>query len=296
MSASVRVRDLRTTAAATPALATSATCRRRRRSTARARRRRRSEWPRARRRFSFRGAWPDGRICAGARSMARLSPLRTERAAPRRVRSHRSVLMIRTLILAAAVLALRMPSPALAQERHEVQGFGGVTVGTATHRQRRVADLRRAGQRRPDAERPGDRRGGTARRDRVAAVRRARLHRHRRRHLRVLRRRGRARHHVAGSAVRPYGEATAGFARLNASVSGLNGRTDPIIDTALDLINSTQPMLGAGGGVLIAAGPRRGRHRLPLQEDLRRRHHRGVPRRRPHFTINQVRVGVGLRF
>ena len=40
--------------------------------------------------------------------------------------------------------------------------------------------------------------------------------------------------------VRPYAEATAGVARLNASFSGLNGRTDPIIGTALDLINATR--------------------------------------------------------
>src|SRR4029453_4142920 len=40
--------------------------------------------------------------------------------------------------------------------------------------------------------------------------------------------------HSAGP---PYGEATAGFARLSTGLSGLGGRTDAIIDTALGFLN-----------------------------------------------------------
>ena len=46
------------------------------------------------------------------------------------------------------------------------------------------------------------------------------------------------------SAVRPYAEATAGFARLNAGISGLGGRSDAIINAGLNFLNRTEPMLG----------------------------------------------------
>jgi opacity protein-like surface antigen len=98
------------------------------------------------------------------------------------------------------------------------------------------------------------------------------------------------------SAVRPYGEATAGFARLNASVSGLSGRTDAIVDTALGLINSTRPMLGVGTGVLLQAGP--------MSVDLGYRYKKISPGNTvasllnagKDYQVNQVRVGIGFRF
>jgi opacity protein-like surface antigen len=98
------------------------------------------------------------------------------------------------------------------------------------------------------------------------------------------------------SAVRPYGEATAGFARLNASVSGLSGRTDAIVDTALGLINSTRPMLGVGTGVLLQAGP--------MSVDLGYRYKKISPGNTvaallnagKDYQVNQVRIGVGFRF
>jgi opacity protein-like surface antigen len=98
------------------------------------------------------------------------------------------------------------------------------------------------------------------------------------------------------SAVRPYGEATAGFARLNAGLSGLGGRTDAIIDTALGLLNTTRPVLGVGTGVLIQGGP--------LSVDIGYRYKQisagntlaSVLNAGKDFQINQVRVGVGVRF
>lgn len=98
------------------------------------------------------------------------------------------------------------------------------------------------------------------------------------------------------SAVRPYGEATAGFARLNAGISGLGGSTDALVDTALNLINQTRPMLGVGGGVLLQGGP--------VSVDVGYRYKKisagntiasllnaGNP-----YDVNQVRVGIGIRF
>jgi opacity protein-like surface antigen len=203
--------------------------------------------------------------------------------------------MNRQLMLAAAVLALAA-SPASAQQRNEVQGFGGVTVGTAAigsavsatfggrigvgltpHIQAIGEAGRLAGIESPsfDVLDFADLTVGIAAFYGEGGVR-------------VIT--------APGSAVRPYGEATAGFARLNASVSGLNGRTDPIIDAALGVINSTRPMFGAGAGVLIAAGP--------VAIDIGYRYKRisagdtiaTFLTGGSDFTINQVRVGVGVRF
>ena len=98
------------------------------------------------------------------------------------------------------------------------------------------------------------------------------------------------------SVVRPYAEATAGFARLNAGVSGLGGRTDAIVDVALGLINTTRPMLGAGTGVLLQAGP--------MSVDLGYRYKKISPGNTvasllnagKDYQVNQVRVGIGFRF
>jgi opacity protein-like surface antigen len=98
------------------------------------------------------------------------------------------------------------------------------------------------------------------------------------------------------SAVRPYGEATAGFARLNAGISGLGGPADAIVDTALALLHTTRPMLGVGTGVLIQGGP--------ISVDLGYRYKKisagntlaSVFNAGKDFQINQVRVGVGVRF
>ena len=98
------------------------------------------------------------------------------------------------------------------------------------------------------------------------------------------------------SHVRPYGEATAGFARLSTGLRGINGRADAIIETGLDFFNRTEPMLGAGGGIVVQGGP--------LTLDLGYRYNKilagnGVAsalNAGKAYSINQVRVGVGVRF
>jgi opacity protein-like surface antigen len=97
------------------------------------------------------------------------------------------------------------------------------------------------------------------------------------------------------SAVRPYGEATAGFARLSTGLSGFNGRTDAIIDAGLSFLNRTEPMLGAGGGVMLQAGP--------LAVDVGYRYKKimatGVAaalNAGGAYHVNDVRVGVGISF
>lgn len=96
------------------------------------------------------------------------------------------------------------------------------------------------------------------------------------------------------SAVRPYGEATAGFARLSTSVDGLAATT--FLAGALDFLDSTKPMLGAGGGVVVQGGP--------LSIDLGYRYNKilagnsvqSVLNLGRDFSVNQFRVGVGVRF
>lgn len=98
------------------------------------------------------------------------------------------------------------------------------------------------------------------------------------------------------SIVRPYGEATAGFARLDAGLSGFGGRTDAIINTATNLINSTRPMLGAGAGILFQGGP--------LSLDIGYRYKKisagnaivAALNGGRDYRVNQVRIGVGVRF
>ena len=99
------------------------------------------------------------------------------------------------------------------------------------------------------------------------------------------------------SAVRPYAEATAGFARLNAGISGLGGSTGAVVNTALNLLNRTQPMLGVGGGIVLQGGP--------LSVDLGYRYKKIsggdalttiLNAGNDGYQVNQVRVGIGFRF
>lgn len=97
------------------------------------------------------------------------------------------------------------------------------------------------------------------------------------------------------SVVRPYVEATAGFARLSTGLSGFGGRTDSVINTGLAFLNRTEPLLGAGGGVLVQGGP--------LALDLGYRYKQIVAtgvasavNAGRAYRINEVRIGLGLRF
>lgn len=97
------------------------------------------------------------------------------------------------------------------------------------------------------------------------------------------------------SAVRPYAEATAGFARLSTGLSGFSGRTDVIVDTGLAFLNRTEPLLGAGGGVILQAGP--------VAVDLGYRYKKilgsGVSAALTggrQYQVNDVRIGLGFSF
>jgi hypothetical protein len=104
---------------------------------------------------------------------------------------------------------------------------------------------------------------------------------------------------LAGSpraTIRPYGEATAGFANLNTGVSGLDGEVAEYVNIAVNVLNSTHGMLGVGGGFLVQGGP--------LSLDVGYRYKKinagnsiaSLLNAGHDFDVNQVRVGVGFRF
>jgi len=98
------------------------------------------------------------------------------------------------------------------------------------------------------------------------------------------------------STIRPYVEATAGVARLKPSV-GLDGWAGALTNTGLAFFSQTEPLVGAGGGVIVQSGP--------LLVDLGYRYKKilagdglasAFSLGSDGFDVNQVRVGVGIRF
>ena len=98
------------------------------------------------------------------------------------------------------------------------------------------------------------------------------------------------------SPARPYVETTAGFARLTPSIDGVNGRADAIVDTGLAFLERTEPLLGLGGGVLFQGGA--------MSLDVGYRYKKilaggdvaSALNGGDAYNVNQVRVGVGVRF
>jgi opacity protein-like surface antigen len=95
--------------------------------------------------------------------------------------------------------------------------------------------------------------------------------------------------------LRPYAEATAGFARLSTGVSGLGSTASAITDAALTFFDRTDPLLGLGGGVMVQGGP--------LLVDLGYRYKKILASHSVQgvltggdFSVNEVRIGFGVRF
>ena len=98
------------------------------------------------------------------------------------------------------------------------------------------------------------------------------------------------------SAVSPYVEGTAGIAHLRLGARGLGSTTDAIIRAALNLVDTRDPVFGAGGGVLMRAGP--------LNVDVGYRFKRIVSNSTlssilsvgQELQSHQIRFGAGVRF
>jgi opacity protein-like surface antigen len=98
----------------------------------------------------------------------------------------------------------------------------------------------------------------------------------------------------SGRAVRPYGEVSAGVARLHTGVSGL-GATGALIDTALGFTDRTEPILGLGAGLMVESGP------MVIDLGYRYKHISGGDVVQQALTggdlgISQFRLGLGVRF
>ena len=98
------------------------------------------------------------------------------------------------------------------------------------------------------------------------------------------------------SAVSPYVEGTAGVAHLSYGIDGIGFAGDAALKAALNLVDQREPIIGAGGGVLLHGGP--------LQFDLGYRYKRiltdsalnSVLSVGQQMQSHQVRFGVGVRF
>lgn len=97
------------------------------------------------------------------------------------------------------------------------------------------------------------------------------------------------------AAIRPYVEATAGAARLTPALHDVGGWT-PLANTALVFLSRTEPMVGAGAGVMLQGGP--------LVVDVGYRYKRVLSGNAlttaltlgRGVEVNQFRVGLGVRF
>jgi opacity protein-like surface antigen len=206
--------------------------------------------------------------------------------------------MRKLIMLGALAAACAIPSTARAQSgKGEVQGFGGLTVGTSTFGSalsptfggRVAADLT------PNLQVIGE---GGRMADITSPLFDLLDFTNVGVHVSAFYGEGGVRFLASPprSAVRPYGEATAGFARLNAGISGIDGRASDIVNTAINVVNSTRPMLGVGGGVVLQGGP--------VTVDLGYRYKKisagstvaALLNGGRDYTVNQVRVGVGFRF
>jgi opacity protein-like surface antigen len=207
-----------------------------------------------------------------------------------------SVLMRRLFIVAAAIAACALPSVVSAQSANtEVQGFGGLTFGSSTFGSTSASTFggRVAVDLMPNMQVIGE--GG-----RMSDIKSPlfELLDFTPVGVRLSAWYGEAgvRFITSHSAVRPYFETTAGIARLTPAINGINGRTDAIVDAGLAFLNRTEPMLGAGGGLLVQGGP--------VTLDLGYRYNKifaggtvaSVLNAGSEYNVNQVRVGVGVRF
>jgi hypothetical protein len=98
-----------------------------------------------------------------------------------------------------------------------------------------------------------------------------------------------------GLTVRPYAEATAGVARLSTGLSGLGRPLAPFVEAGLPFLTRNEPLLGAGGGMLIEHGP--------ITLDIGYRYKKitasgvvaAINAGNP-YQVNEARIGLGVRF
>ena len=98
------------------------------------------------------------------------------------------------------------------------------------------------------------------------------------------------------SAVSPYVEGSVGIAHLQFDIGGLGSTANAIARTALNLVDSRDPIVGAGGGVILRSGP--------IHVDVGYRYKRiltnsvlsSVLSAGQQLDTHQMRFGVGVSF
>lgn len=97
------------------------------------------------------------------------------------------------------------------------------------------------------------------------------------------------------SAMRPYAQATAGFARLSPGLSGFPGPAEAAISTGLAFFKSTEPVLGVGAGVMFEHGPLAidvgYRYKKITADSIASALNVGNA-----YQVNEARFGLGVRF
>jgi hypothetical protein len=96
-------------------------------------------------------------------------------------------------------------------------------------------------------------------------------------------------------AIRPYAEATAGFARLRTGYHEFASAAEPFVDAALSFLDTTKPLVGIGSGIIVQGGP--------VILDLGYRYNKIFAGDSLQglivggdVSVNQVRIGLGVRF
>ena len=98
------------------------------------------------------------------------------------------------------------------------------------------------------------------------------------------------------SAVSPYVEGTAGMAHLQFRIGGLGSTGDAIARAALNLIDTRDPMIGAGGGVLLHGGPIHVDIGYRCKRILANSALSSILSLGQQLDTHQMRFGVGVRF
>ena len=202
---------------------------------------------------------------------------------------------MRTLPLAAVlVAALCVTSSASAQEPHAaVQAFGGLGVGSLTTANTNFGGAIR-GDLTPNIQRVGEvgRVGNVlpSMTQTLIGIGPVDFN------LSAWYGQGGVRLSGGSSAVRPYGEASAGIARLSPHVGGLpSGIPGVLANAGLSLLNRTAPIASVGGGVTFESGAFIAdigyRHRRVFSDSWIQALALG-----DSLSSNEVRVGFGVRF
>jgi hypothetical protein len=98
------------------------------------------------------------------------------------------------------------------------------------------------------------------------------------------------------SAVSPYVEATAGFARMSVNIPGLGSAANSAVRSALGFLDTTEPLAGVGGGLLFHGGPVLFDVGYRYKQILGEGVFATLLGAGEHIGTHQVRAGIGVRF